>query len=223
MLGSYYIQAPDGDDISDAEKVYHECQQDGPVLFEDCIPPEQMKRCSKIGEGMFGEVFSTVNGSSQTLALKIIPVEGSQKVNGDPQKMFGEILHEIIISKEMSSLDSNENNRTSGFIGLNNLHCVRGCYPSALLKAWDKSDQEKESENDRPGPVADGPVVVVPPAAAVHPAAADPAANLEPEAGEQSVVESALEETGGVFLVCSYYARASCGGTGQYGGGHCYL
>ncbi|KAL6466348.1 hypothetical protein MHYP_G00241520 [Metynnis hypsauchen] len=142
--------APDDDDISDAEKVYHECQQDGPVSFEDCIPPEQMKRCSKIGEGTFGEVFSKVNDSSQTVALKIIPVEGSQKVNGEPQKTFGEILHEIIISKELSSLDSKENNRTSGFIGLNNLHCVRGCYPSALLKAWDKFDREKGSENDRP-------------------------------------------------------------------------
>lgn len=31
------------------------------------------------------------------------------------------------------------------------LHCVRGCYPSALLEAWDKFDQEKGSENDRPG------------------------------------------------------------------------
>ncbi|XP_036439336.1 serine/threonine-protein kinase haspin [Colossoma macropomum] len=142
--------APDDEDISDAEKVYHECQQDGPLPFDDCIPPEQMKRCSKIGEGTFGEVFSTVNDSSQTVALKIIPVEGSQKVNGEPQKTFGEILHEIIISKELSSLDSKENNRTSGFIGLNNLHCVRGCYPSALLKAWDKFDQEKGSENDRP-------------------------------------------------------------------------
>ncbi|XP_072526162.1 uncharacterized protein haspin [Salminus brasiliensis] len=138
------------EDISDAEKVYQECQQDGPLSFEDCIPPEQMKCCTKIGEGTFGEVFSTINSSSQTVALKIIPVEGSEKVNGEVQKTFGEILHEIIISKELSSLDSKENNKTNGFIGLNNLHCVQGCYPSALLKAWDKFDQEKTSENDRP-------------------------------------------------------------------------
>lgn len=28
---------------------------------------------------------------------------------------------------------------------------MRGCYPGGLLKAWDKFDQEKGSDNDRPG------------------------------------------------------------------------
>ncbi|KAA0722352.1 Serine/threonine-protein kinase haspin [Triplophysa tibetana] len=138
------------DDISDAEKVYQECQQNGPLSFSDCIPPSRMKLCTKIGEGTFGEVFSTKIDSNQTVALKIIPVEGSQKVNGEQQKTFAEILHEIIISKELSSLNVKEINRTDGFIGLNNLHCVRGRYPEALLKAWDKFDCQKGSENDRP-------------------------------------------------------------------------
>ncbi|XP_076867245.1 uncharacterized protein LOC143518570 [Brachyhypopomus gauderio] len=138
------------EDISDAEKVYLECHQDGPLSFERCIPPQRMDLCRKIGEGTFGEVFSTVDDSNQTVALKIIPVEGCHKVNGEPQKTFGEILHEIIISKELSSLNSKETNKTNGFIGLNDLHCVRGCYPWALLRAWDKFDQEKGSENDRP-------------------------------------------------------------------------
>nr|XP_055061405.1 uncharacterized protein haspin [Misgurnus anguillicaudatus] len=142
--------SPCDDDISDAEKVYQECQQSGPLSFSDCIPPSRMKVCSKIGEGTFGEVFSTINDSNQTVALKIIPVEGSQKVNGEDQKTFGEILHEIIISKELSSLNLKEINKTDGFIGLNNLHCVRGRYPEALLKAWDKFDSQKGSENDRP-------------------------------------------------------------------------
>lgn len=34
-----------------------------------------------------------------SLSWQIIPVEGSDKVNGEEQKTFGEILHEIIISK----------------------------------------------------------------------------------------------------------------------------
>ncbi|KAG1956779.1 serine/threonine-protein kinase haspin [Pimephales promelas] len=138
------------DDISDADKVYQECQQNGPISFSDCIPPARMKHCNKIGEGTFGEVFSTINDSNETVALKIIPVEGSQQVNGEHQKTFCEILHEIIISKELSSLNIKEINKTDGFIGLNNLHCVRGCYPEALLKAWDEFDCQKGSENDRP-------------------------------------------------------------------------
>ncbi|XP_056309403.1 uncharacterized protein LOC130221100 [Danio aesculapii] len=138
------------EDISDAEKVYQECQQSGPLSFSDCIPPARMKYLNKIGEGTFGEVFSTINDSNESVALKIIPVEGRQQVNGEHQKTFGEILHEIIISKELSSLNLKEFNKSDGFIGLNNLHCVRGCYPEALLKAWDKFDHQKGSENDRP-------------------------------------------------------------------------
>ncbi|XP_062864997.1 uncharacterized protein haspin [Trichomycterus rosablanca] len=134
-------------DLSDGEKVYHECQQDGPLSFQDCIPPERLR---KIGEGTFGEVFSTLDASGRTVALKIIPVEGRHMVNGEAQKSFGEILHEIIISKELSMLDCKEDNQTDGFIGLNDLHCVRGRYPDALLSAWDRFHQEKESENDRP-------------------------------------------------------------------------
>uniref|UniRef100_A0A8C6WKS3 Protein kinase domain-containing protein n=1 Tax=Neogobius melanostomus TaxID=47308 RepID=A0A8C6WKS3_9GOBI len=108
------------DELSDAEKVYAECGQQCPLPWEECLLPQRMKRCVKIGEGTFGEVFSTTSGKSDgdTVALKVIPVEGSEKVNGEEQKTFGEILHEIIISKELSCLKEKENNQTSGFIGL---------------------------------------------------------------------------------------------------------
>nr|XP_057938662.1 uncharacterized protein haspin [Doryrhamphus excisus] len=137
-------------DMSDAEKVYAECGQHGPLPWKECISPQRMKQCVKIGEGTFGEVFSTSNASGDKVALKVIPVEGNEKVNGEDQKTLGEILHEIIISKELSSLKGQQQNQTSSFIGLNDLHCVRGCYPSEFLKAWDTFDQEKGSENDRP-------------------------------------------------------------------------
>ncbi|XP_034713945.1 serine/threonine-protein kinase haspin isoform X1 [Etheostoma cragini] len=137
-------------DLSDAEKVYAECGQQCPLPWEECILPHRMKRCVKIGEGTFGEVFSTTNASGDTVALKIIPVEGSEKVNGEDQKTLGEILHEIIISKELSSLKEKLQNKTHGFIGLNDLHCVQGCYPPDFLNAWDIFDQQKGSENDRP-------------------------------------------------------------------------
>ncbi|XP_077380736.1 uncharacterized protein haspin isoform X2 [Festucalex cinctus] len=137
-------------DLSDAEKVYTECGQKAPLPWKECFSALQMRKCVKIGEGTFGEVFSTSNPSGETVALKVIPVEGSEKVNGEDQKTFGEILHEIIISKELSSLKEKQHNQTSCFIGLNNLHCVQGCYPPEVLKAWDTFDRKKGSENDRP-------------------------------------------------------------------------
>ncbi|XP_014887802.1 uncharacterized protein haspin isoform X1 [Poecilia latipinna] len=137
-------------DLTDAEKVYAECGQQCPLSWEECILPHRMKRCVKIGEGTFGEVFSTTNAAGETVALKVIPLEGSEKVNGEDQKTFGEILPEIIISKELSHLKEKQQNQTHGFIGLNDLHCVQGCYPPEFLKAWDAFDQRKGSENDRP-------------------------------------------------------------------------
>ncbi|XP_043919386.1 serine/threonine-protein kinase haspin [Protopterus annectens] len=138
------------EDISDAEKVFQECQQDGPISFEECIPPKKLKQCVKIGEGVFGEVFRSVNDKNESVALKIIPIEGQDIVNGESQKTFDSILPEIIISKELSCLTDEKINRTDGFVTLHSVHCVKGSYPSHLLKAWDKFDKERGSENDRP-------------------------------------------------------------------------
>ncbi|XP_053712932.1 uncharacterized protein LOC128754381 isoform X1 [Synchiropus splendidus] len=138
------------EDLSDAEKVFAECNQQRPLPWQACVLPVQMEKITKIGEGTFGEVFSTTNAAGETVALKVIPVEGTEKVNGEDQKTFGEILHEIIISKELSSLKEKQQNHTHGFIGLHDLHCVQGCYPPQFLKTWDDFDQAKGSENDRP-------------------------------------------------------------------------
>ncbi|KAI4832018.1 hypothetical protein KUCAC02_015002, partial [Chaenocephalus aceratus] len=138
------------EDLSDAEKVYAECGQHHTLPWEECILPQRMKQCVKIGEGTFGEVFSTTNASGDKVALKVIPVEGSEKVNGQDQKTYGEILHEIIISKDLSSLKDKQQNKTHGFIGLDDLHCVQGCYPPDFMNAWDTFDKNKVSENDRP-------------------------------------------------------------------------
>ncbi|XP_047222947.1 uncharacterized protein haspin isoform X3 [Girardinichthys multiradiatus] len=150
LLSQHSLSVCEDLDLTDAEKVYAECGQQCPLSWEECILPHRMKRCVKIGEGTFGEVFSTINDAGDMVALKVIPVEGSEKVNGEDQKTFGEILHEIIISKELSSLKENQQNQTHGFIGLKDLHCVQGCYPPDLLKAWDAFDHCKGSENDRP-------------------------------------------------------------------------
>lgn len=132
-----------------AEKVYGECNQEGPIPFSDCLSTEQLEHCEKIGEGVFGEVFQIINDQTP-VALKIIAVEGSDLVNGSHQKTFEEILPEIIISKELSLLSNEVYNCTEGFIGLNSVYCVQGLYPPLLLKAWDQYNTTKGSANDRP-------------------------------------------------------------------------
>lgn len=148
------------DVITDAEKVYEECMQDGPISFSSCIGSKKMLQCVKIGEGVFGEVFHTVSNGEQ-VALKIIPIQGSKKVNGEVQKSFGEILPEIIISKELSLLCEEGENVTEGFIKLHSVHCVKGSYPKHLLQAWDKYNQDEGSENERPDLFGDDQLFII--------------------------------------------------------------
>ncbi|XP_062969336.1 serine/threonine-protein kinase haspin [Cynocephalus volans] len=135
--------------VSDAEKVYGECNQEGPIPFSYCLSTEKLEQCEKIGEGVFGEVFKIIVDHTP-VALKIIAIEGPDLVNGSHQKTFEEILPEIIISKELSLLSNEVCNHTEGFIGLNSVHCVQGSYPPLLLKAWDHYNSTKGSANGRP-------------------------------------------------------------------------
>ncbi|XP_010341990.3 serine/threonine-protein kinase haspin [Saimiri boliviensis] len=143
------LNTPSNKKASDAEKVYGECGQKGPIPFSHCLPTEKLEHCEKIGEGVFGEVFQTI-ADHTPVAIKVIAIEGPDLVNGSQQKTFEEILPEIIISKELSLLSGDACNRTEGFIGLNSVHCVQGSYPPLLLKAWDDYHSTKGSANDRP-------------------------------------------------------------------------
>ncbi|XP_058532271.1 serine/threonine-protein kinase haspin [Ochotona princeps] len=150
-LLSPLISLPVADKKShDAEKVYWECNQEGPIPFSYCLPTGKLERCEKIGEGVFGEVFQIFGDHNTPVALKIVAIEGPDLVNGAHQKTFEEILPEIIISKELSLLSTEACNRTEGFIGLNSVHCVQGPYPALLLRAWDRYHSTKGSANDRP-------------------------------------------------------------------------
>lgn len=53
----------------------------------------------KIGEGTFGEAFAAGD-----MVLKIVPMEGSMLVNGEPQKRAHEILAEVAIALTLSQL-----------------------------------------------------------------------------------------------------------------------
>lgn len=47
---------------------------------------------------MYGEVFLWRSGDGSVRVLKIVPVAGSIKVNGEQQKDFNEIISEIVIA-----------------------------------------------------------------------------------------------------------------------------
>ncbi|KAK7496261.1 hypothetical protein BaRGS_00012426 [Batillaria attramentaria] len=134
---------------SPRDRVLEQCGQDAPLPFTSVIPPSVMKKCVKIGEGVYGEVFRTTR-SGNSVALKIIPIEGDFEVNDEPQKTFTEILPEIVISNELSGLRNGTENSTYNFCPVRSVSCVQGCYPPELLKQWDVFHEKKTSENDRP-------------------------------------------------------------------------
>ncbi|XP_026280322.1 uncharacterized protein LOC113207823 [Frankliniella occidentalis] len=137
--------------MSGAAEIFKRCGQDGPVSFQDCYLPSMKKNTKKIGEGVYGEVFF-YSGSSHRLpsVIKVIPIEGSVDVNGEPQKKFHEILSEVCIAQELSNLRRGSGNVTSSFNEVQAIRCVQGCYPQWLQDLWHEYDETKGSENDSP-------------------------------------------------------------------------
>lgn len=139
-----------GSQESARQEVLELCGQRAPCSFRTALPHQMLPKCIKIGEGVYGEVFLTYKSTDESVAIKIIPIEGDFTVNDEPQKTFKEILPEIVIAKELSSLRSNEEYMTYNYCEVNNVSCVKGKYPMQLLKQWDVYNDKKHSENDRP-------------------------------------------------------------------------
>ncbi|XP_062575539.1 uncharacterized protein LOC134237467 [Saccostrea cucullata] len=134
---------------SPRSKVLEVCQQKDIETFQSCISTTMMKQCKKVGEGVYGEVFRTKRGNN-SVALKVIPVEGDFEVNDEKQKSFAEILPEIVISVELSLLRENDICYTQNFCEVQRVSCIKGRYPSKLLSEWNTFHEEKGSENDNP-------------------------------------------------------------------------
>ncbi|XP_026489830.2 uncharacterized protein LOC113396201 isoform X2 [Vanessa tameamea] len=151
--------------------VLRRCNQTDVILFDECYPDTVLKNCRKIGEGVYGEVFLWRAGDGRARVLKIVPIAGNIKVNGENQKDYHEIISEIVIAMELSGLRApiaeiekhfNEGksvetldlhsveNATDVFNEVLAVHCVYGSYPSRLLDLWDLYDECKGSENDNP-------------------------------------------------------------------------
>lgn len=108
-----------------------------------------LKKCRKIGEGVYGEVFLNHVGNA-SYVLKVVPIEGARPINGAEQKRFGEILQELIISLELSELRHNDDHYTAGFVEVCNVRVVKGRYPAHFLTLWKAYEKTNRSENECP-------------------------------------------------------------------------
>ncbi|EDV26318.1 uncharacterized protein TRIADDRAFT_63724 [Trichoplax adhaerens] len=131
-------------------KVLEECNQTEAITLEQYLVN---KAFVKLGEGTFAEVFRCSNTEGKESIIKIMPVEGKELINEEEQKKFEDILAEIVIARELSSLrhkDITGRNQTNNFIELLSVACCRGRYPQKLLLAWKEWDKKYKSENDCP-------------------------------------------------------------------------
>lgn len=145
--------------FSARDVVLRRCKQSEPLPFEEVYSETTLRRCRKIGEGVYSEVFMNKSASGRPIVLKVIPIDGEQIVNGEHQKNFDEILSEIVIAQELSNLRAGSNDNpanaagqymTSGFVEVVNVHCVKGRYPQHLIDLWELYRENKDSENDHP-------------------------------------------------------------------------
>nr|XP_022900622.1 uncharacterized protein LOC111413755 [Onthophagus taurus] len=137
-------------DLSAKEIVLKKCEQNEVLDFQECYPESSLKNCHKIAEGLYGEVFLLKKSPKEVSVLKVIPIEGSYLVNGEPQKKFAEVLSELTIQSELSSLRDDEKNQTETFSRLKKISCVRGQYPPRLIELWELFQETYGTENDHP-------------------------------------------------------------------------
>ncbi|GAB2242813.1 hypothetical protein Droror1_Dr00019588 [Drosera rotundifolia] len=137
------------DDKDPFSRLLQECGQSSPCtlldVFSSFCDPDQVV---KLGEGTYGEAF-TAGGC----ACKILPIDGDLRVNGEIQKRSYELLEEVILSRSLNHLRSEEGqaeNATMTFIETRDLRVCQGPYDPTLIRAWEEWDAENGSENDPP-------------------------------------------------------------------------
>ncbi|XP_076620657.1 haspin [Colletes latitarsis] len=140
--------------------ILERCSQKDYILFSTYFSDSYLEHCRKIGEGVYGEVFLHEYEDKKSV-IKIIPIEGNEHVNGEPQKKFHEILSEIVIAMELHNLRFNKKYNTDGFVEVKNIKCLRGEYPKKLVELWNIYDEEKRSENDCPSMFNDNQLYII--------------------------------------------------------------
>ena len=142
------------------EVILEKCVQKDYILFSTYFSYSYVEHCRKIGEGVYGEVFLYEREDKKSV-IKIIPIEGNELVNGEPQKKFQEILSEIVIALELHNLRFNANYNTDGFVEVKAIKCLKGKYPEKLVELWNIYDEEKHSDNDCPSMFNDDQLYIV--------------------------------------------------------------
>jgi len=116
-------------------------------LFKNFYIFRCKKKWKKIGEGVYGEVFSYTY-CKKNIVVKIIPIEGETYINSERQKMMYEVYSEILIALELNKLlDNCSWNQTNAFCKLKKISCVQGKYPNHLIDLWKQYNDNKGKFN----------------------------------------------------------------------------
>ncbi|KAL5965421.1 Serine/threonine-protein kinase haspin [Taenia solium] len=139
---SFFNQSIVGDPRT---KLMELCGQTEIRSFSSFFDAESLVNISKIGEGVYGEVFQ----ANKTCVIKVFPIDGNIPVNGEKQMESHRVYPEVFISKQLTELGFKyRQNRTVNFIQLRRAAIVCGKWPAELTAAWKKYEAEHGSDNE---------------------------------------------------------------------------
>jgi len=132
------------------DKILAKCTRAEILPFCDLFSQDTLLATKKVGEGSYGEVFMLPpsDGEDGYPVLKLVPVDGDARVNGDAQTLLEDMLAEVAVSTALSRVS--QSGQAVNFVQILQCFLVQGQYPPELLQHWDDYDQRKGSENDRP-------------------------------------------------------------------------
>ncbi|KFD49306.1 hypothetical protein M513_09858, partial [Trichuris suis] len=115
------------------QKILEVCSQQSVFTWEEAFPG---RLCS---------------GLLTLLNVQVIPVRYLHRPYNEVESSGDDIVPEIIISTELSTLSSSTSCwSTPNLLGLYGVQCIKGKYPKELLRAWDQFALNGHTENDRP-------------------------------------------------------------------------
>ncbi|KAJ3326502.1 Serine/threonine-protein kinase haspin [Blyttiomyces sp. JEL0837] len=148
------------------------CGQSDPISLEEAFAA--MDLVCKLGEATYSEVYSCRLPNTDApeddeqkinVAVKVMPFGGNDDnadgplVNGSAQISVHDVAQEVFVTRALGGCEWNEGLSKchgkdrdrkirmvkSGFVDM-----LRGPYASALLEEWDRWEEDRGSENDRP-------------------------------------------------------------------------